>query len=411
MKKILLLVIAVVFAINTAYASPMITAFLYDPNGTDTGQEWIELYNPSDETVDLSTYSVQRGNGAKENDWLSVWNGSGQIIQPYGYYLIAEFTQADSTVKLVLGNGPDAIRLQNNQLSVETIGYGIHTFEEYYQESPAADVSNKPLIRTKDPEYTTTGDNSVDFLPGPSDYVPKTSSYLPPIEINTTQKLELELVIQNQPPKIESVVIPDDDLIRAGIQQVVLSQENLTISLLVSDSDGLEDLTTITVKLKKDGIVLSQNTKNSTNQSAHTIQLPLEPTYVAGRYELEVSATDEIDTTTYTTQLTIVPAIGITVSQPKLSLVKTNATLYQGTLSIQNTANSPVRIEIKLDALPFKYNLSISDGVHILNASTLFATSLNSTQSRVYTVQLVPTQAISKGTYTTNITAVAHAVN
>jgi hypothetical protein len=49
------------FAVGTAFASLQITEILYDAQGDDTGREWIEIFNPGCEDVDLTKIKFSEG--------------------------------------------------------------------------------------------------------------------------------------------------------------------------------------------------------------------------------------------------------------------------------------------------------------------------------------------------------------
>ena len=59
-KKLLLVFIGVIFfsGFSLARAEVVINEIMYDLEGTDTGREWIEIYNNSNSSVDLSSYKL-----------------------------------------------------------------------------------------------------------------------------------------------------------------------------------------------------------------------------------------------------------------------------------------------------------------------------------------------------------------
>ena len=86
-----------------------------NPDGTDSGQRYIELYNTSDQSIDLDGWRIEV--------FGSSWNekhvfGSGTTIEPGQYFVLAEedvpSEVADVYGSLSLGNassGVDGIRL------------------------------------------------------------------------------------------------------------------------------------------------------------------------------------------------------------------------------------------------------------------------------------------------------------
>jgi len=55
----------------------LISEVLYDPSGSDTGREWVELYNPTGQVVDLSGWSL--GDALADGEY-----GSGRYLFPAG---------------------------------------------------------------------------------------------------------------------------------------------------------------------------------------------------------------------------------------------------------------------------------------------------------------------------------------
>lgn len=57
-KKLLLLGL-LIFSVRQANAQIMITEIMYDPSGTDTKREWIEIFNQSSSTIDVSKIKLR----------------------------------------------------------------------------------------------------------------------------------------------------------------------------------------------------------------------------------------------------------------------------------------------------------------------------------------------------------------
>lgn len=73
-------------------AAPLqITELLPNPSGSDTGKEFIELYNPNDEAVDLSDYVLKVGIAAKAIKFTH-----GEVIPGNGYLAIDSATYSYS---------------------------------------------------------------------------------------------------------------------------------------------------------------------------------------------------------------------------------------------------------------------------------------------------------------------------
>ncbi len=70
---------------NLTYAGVVINEIMYDVEGTDTGREWIEVYNDSDVSVDLSAFKFFE---ADTNHEIVSAEGNGEV-KAYDYAIIA----------------------------------------------------------------------------------------------------------------------------------------------------------------------------------------------------------------------------------------------------------------------------------------------------------------------------------
>ena len=78
-----------------------ITELLPNVSGSDTGKEFIEIYNPNNHAVDLDGYKFELGPSYSKNYVLKQ-----QILEPFGF-----ITFSDELTKLVLPNSTSLLRL------------------------------------------------------------------------------------------------------------------------------------------------------------------------------------------------------------------------------------------------------------------------------------------------------------
>jgi hypothetical protein len=144
-----------------------INEVLYDPEGPDTGLEFVELINAGSQPVPLSGYELQSGNGASQDDWKAEWSGDMvTALDPDSLYVIGESAvvpEPDEITALDLQNGPDAVRLLYFGEVVDVVGWGEHTFPEYYEGAPAHDVSSGMSL-VRQPDGYDTDNNVSDLL-------------------------------------------------------------------------------------------------------------------------------------------------------------------------------------------------------------------------------------------------------
>jgi len=65
---ILLIISFLLFGLETSSASSGVVIYAFDqnPTGRDEGNEWVTLYNPTNESVDLGNWVLETVDGEKE---------------------------------------------------------------------------------------------------------------------------------------------------------------------------------------------------------------------------------------------------------------------------------------------------------------------------------------------------------
>ena len=161
--------------INTAQANNLIfTEIMYNPEGTDADQEWIEIFNLSTSTIEIN--SNWRFNDGS-NHLLNLYQGNNQIatstffvITANAQYFLNNYPNFNKTIfesSLSLNNSSDTIQLLNNNELINEYTYNselggnnnnktlekinIHNIENDWQESyifngtPGNESSTPPL--------------------------------------------------------------------------------------------------------------------------------------------------------------------------------------------------------------------------------------------------------------------------
>jgi hypothetical protein len=171
------LVLPVAAAHVTAGPPVVVNEVLYDPQGKDTGLEFVELFNLSPATVCLEGWTFETGNGAYEGRWSHEWTGTEtDSIAAGGFFVIGEELVApapDVVTALDLQNGPDACRLTSPGSDRDIVGWGELAYGEYYEGAPAERASSGSSIG-RDPDGSDSDGNYDDFrvlhTPSPGDY-------------------------------------------------------------------------------------------------------------------------------------------------------------------------------------------------------------------------------------------------
>ncbi|MDB5224783.1 MAG: Lamin globular tail-like protein [Candidatus Adlerbacteria bacterium] len=119
------LVLLVICAPFSVQASVVITEVMYDPSGSDTGREWIEVTNTGSSAVDISDYKLFEAN---INHGLTILTGSANLAAGASAILIgdqakfgADYTNFSGTLikaSFSLSNTGEALAIKDGDLSV-----------------------------------------------------------------------------------------------------------------------------------------------------------------------------------------------------------------------------------------------------------------------------------------------------
>ncbi len=192
-------------------AGVVINQVLYDPVGTESGGEAVELKNFGSSAVDISGWVL-----STESSDVDSTIPDNTVLQSGAVFLIADegwddgkddssWKSADYEEKITVGNTDSGIALISGGSVVDAVGWGDEANIEnnMYEGSPAVPVpAGKALLRIQD-----TDDNSEDFVEAVADFqpgfpVPVTANVtisLPSIEISPFLDLnpEATLTIRN----------------------------------------------------------------------------------------------------------------------------------------------------------------------------------------------------------------------
>ena len=78
---LVLLFTGIALATSSASSDVIIYAFDQNPAGRDEGNEWVTLYNPSNESVDIGNWVLETADGERETI------SEGTTLYPFAYYV------------------------------------------------------------------------------------------------------------------------------------------------------------------------------------------------------------------------------------------------------------------------------------------------------------------------------------
>jgi len=144
---LLLFLLILIFISTISSANILINEVMSNPKQNDNYNEWIELYNPTNQNINLSNWIIE-DNSAEDFLLGDFDNGNGStIITPNGYAIIADvgtkiyenFSIPNETTRLIvddksigngLGNSNDKLILKNETgISVDSLEWGYDYFD------------------------------------------------------------------------------------------------------------------------------------------------------------------------------------------------------------------------------------------------------------------------------------------
>lgn len=218
-----LLVVATTAKVS-AMPAPVLISEVQLRSTASASEEFIELYNNSDQTVDLSTYKLEYYTASATA--FSPLNTPGKTIElsgnlyPHGYFLVASsgYLPGVATLNLAtslgLNDSTGAVRLARNEATAtsteDVIGWG--TAKLYEGTVATKPATGKTLARNlSETLMTDTDNNSVDFsvlneeTPSSANVAPPTSDPEPTPDPDETPPLETP----DPAPIVEPVTTPD----------------------------------------------------------------------------------------------------------------------------------------------------------------------------------------------------------
>ena len=337
--KINFVVFALLLLVADVSAGVLINEVYPNPVTSEYDGEFIELYNPGDEIIDLSNWTIE--NPAN----VQVLIPDKMVIQPNGYLLIADggfkigkddagWPDADIEQEMTLKNTDETIILKNGSMIIDMIGWGNSTAEWTPLKTPKAGKSFERV------NFSDTQNNSYDFNEGN------------PTPTNSTvfngDGLNVMFSINNVPAVIEKVEILKDDSGSEGIQILPSIKEDaaVPISALISDPNGLNGVSSVfgTFGNQTFNLTLGNTTGTSSNYYGN-FSIPQK--FMFGVYSVTVFAVDNNGSLTNKTVLIeILPILAVKLNTKILNFGAVNPGTYSNEASIivENIGNAPVSL-------------------------------------------------------------------
>ncbi len=381
---VLALIISLAAISDMALGEVLITEALYDPATSDSDSEFVELYNTGDSAVDISGWSINttsRQAVMPENT----------LIGPGSYYLIADidgsmawpadWPEPDLPDEISLTNTDSGIKLldQSNNL-VDALGWG-NPPETLYLGTPASHVPEGESLARKQQSsaFVQTRNNSNDFLaalPTPMGSRAETSP-------EADEEIIIHASVEGNAPVIISFSLSHDDSANEGIQILPLAgkTQNLTISAIISDLDGIEDIEYVRLYGKGAYIELAETVPANSTTSEYSAVLPMMFYDSPGLYNLTLEAADLSGlaaTKNQSIEYLSIVAFGLDTSEVSFRGSSGQSSDIIGDLDF-STSGSPTIKNIGNTPLDFRLSASgLDSGISAIPASSLLYTFLDS---------------------------------
>ncbi len=345
----------------------IISEVYYDPISTESGGEAIELYNPTNSSVDIGGWVVKTESSASD-----ATVPASTVMPPDSFFLIADagwsvskdnvsWPDADYEEPISLTNSDAGVALlNNNQEVVDAVGWGNPALIAVglFEGTPASSVdSGQSLSRT---DMRDTDDNSVDFIPSVPDL--RNSQYVSPPP-GGSQSVSLGVQVTNSLPIIDNLsVYSDEDVDQPGIQIFPFPEQDkpVQITAVISDPDGIETLGSVEATLtgpdtlQSVEMILSQNINSSSAEFSADLNMSFYD--LPGTYHLLINASDHANSTSRAIDFEYLSMTALSIDVSGLSF--SGASLGEATQllgdtdltsslpTVRNTGNTPLDISL-----------------------------------------------------------------
>lgn len=289
----------------SAAGNIVISEVLYDPVLSETNGEAVELYNPTANDMDISSYVIKTESSAAD-----AVLPAGSIIPAGGYFLIADtgwsagkddasWPDADYEEAITLTNTNAGVALLDSAgMTIDAVGWGnaSEIGSGLYEGMPAAHVaSGKSLARIA---LQDTNNNAADFAESLPDFQNADSVNGGAEDQTEGTDLTINAVVAGSAPLISGISMTDDapSTPAPEVNPVPGANKSVVLNVNASDENGAADITDVKAVVSLGGFTRNvQLTKKSDIGSlAAAFSGSLEMNYfdLPGHYIVNITAED-----------------------------------------------------------------------------------------------------------------------
>jgi len=287
-----------ILLIPGVHASIFLQQVLYDPIGTESGGEFIQLYNDGPQQS-LAKYRIATSSSEKDVTFKD------EVIPAFSTLIIADpgwdekkddlsWPSADLEETITMKNSNSGIALFENDQIIDAVGWG--TDPLYSQGEPAAPAEpGQALVR-----INNTGDNAKDFIAqAPFSTITKSQN---------TSQIIFQVIVQD-PNFNTTLSFPTDDSSKGGIQIIPFPGKERNLPLIIEPVD----VQAIATFEGKEYPLTSNDTFLFTN-------IPLKHTTPPGTYTIDVKITKNNFTKQETITFEILPLLAFDIDTKSINL-------------------------------------------------------------------------------------------
>ncbi|MFC1723461.1 lamin tail domain-containing protein [Nanoarchaeota archaeon] len=297
-----------------------ISEVYYDPM-SETGGEVLELFNPSDSSVDIGGWTVMT-----ESSITDATVPLGTSMPPHSYFLIAdsgfsttkdnpEWPDADYEEPLSMTNTDAGVAIvSTNGTIIDAVGWGdsLNIDPGLFQGTPSDDAPEGSSLQRQ----SSSGNNSADYSIAAPDL--RNSNYTS--EGGSSIPVQVEVSSSNP---IVQMTITDDDNPEPGIQILPVPGDNKTVTVQanITDHDGIGDITGVIAYISGVPFIMTQDQVINSTTVVYTATIDMQFSDPAGQYTIIVNASDSSSTTSGSDSFEYLPVTAFEIDSTSLSFV------------------------------------------------------------------------------------------
>jgi hypothetical protein len=337
--KLIILLTLTTITINAATAlnNIVITQVLYNPSGSETGREAVELFNPTSNAIDVSGYVLlTERSSTNSTPLVDATLPGGTLVGANSYYLVADtgwslnkdagWPLADYEEAITLTNSDAGVALAYNSVIIDAVGWGDASKigAGLYEGAPTLNVDDGYSVKRDmaGGVYVDTNNNIDDFYSSiPSFGVNDASD-----DNNTdTTNISINAIITGSLPEIVSISM-DDDSAADGFQVSPEPKQSTSIqvSVEVSDFNGVGDIDVVRINVNNKDYQLQKTSDINNTNAIYGGSFDMEFYRSPGIYDVIVFVSDKSNlNNTKTTSFQYLSLVALEVDTSSITFTAT----------------------------------------------------------------------------------------